>query len=295
VKLSARYILDGEGDPDLLFMLQAGQSLDQLSNELPNAPSFGGLTVPMSKDVKLSSLKDGMSSIGFSIRQPVQKLTDYTLSSVFATVEFNDWKEYLPAELIPKLLDDSSVKVVISNPTDAKRRTIAAAVRLKIPIPTAQQGVSKQVLFELSAEPFDAPQGYQYRVSTVTQDSKGTSITEAIAALGLTSLSSDTLAAVPSLQSSVLDHLFIRALSVGVDNVGKKWDTADWMGDFWIDRLDFFPDSSVLFDDITISVGRTGELTTCSGSATINLYEIAKLVNISFKPPLPSSLGKFGQ
>ncbi|KAK4442436.1 hypothetical protein QBC34DRAFT_454794 [Podospora aff. communis PSN243] len=251
----------------------------------------GGLPVPMSKDLKLSSLGDGMTVIGFSVKQPVPRVPSYTISSLFATVNFADWKDYLPSGLVSKIVGKATVKVIIRNPLNAAARAVAVGVGFKIPVPVASaenntKNATKMLDLRLSAEPLAVPTEYQYRLAASVPD-EGLSIGEVVGALGLSvPLASDAVAAFPALQSLVLDHIFVRSLSVGFDHKAKSFSVADWSVELWIDSLvSILPNDVISIVDISLSLSRTGSLLVCSASARIHLPLVDKLIDIAFKPP----------
>ncbi|KAF7551252.1 hypothetical protein G7046_g7768 [Stylonectria norvegica] len=293
ILLDLTYTLDGDEDFELYFgLLRKDQSLDDLSKGLPSTPSFNAMPVPMSKGLSLSGLASGMSFIGFTIQQSVGRVGGYSMTSISATVQFDDWKEYLPAGLVSKLLAGASTKIIIKNPLNSSERSLAVSVSFQIPIPGTTEPMRKLAL-DFVAQPLMATSEYEYRISAKVSD-QGLSVVEAVDALGLDALSPDILEAIPAIGTSMLAHVFVKTISVGVNHKDKKWEAGDWLADLWIDSLDdVFPSEAISIYDISFSISRSGSVLVCSASGSVYLPRVQKVVAIDFKPPAKDFAGSF--
>ena len=307
VVASMKATLAVDQEPEIEFALTGSNALQQICGLLDTKsqllPKLESLEVPLSKEQKAitsgdlpsqaecqdtstksaSSLRKLKSlqteTVGFSLRQPAKQLNSYIVSDIFAAVNLENWKEYLPVSF-PRELKPPTIRLQVTNPF-SELRGVAVVVQTTYLTTIARRPEVFDVQF--SAMPLVLPREREYRVQVAARG-QGLSIWDVVDKIGVALGKDDLLSGVPIIEQ-ILSTLYIKNISVAVESFKHGWKFGDWLLQLGVPSLNLIPSGNIKLRDIDIIVMKEFGVISASFKGLIDFPKAERLVYAALETP----------
>jgi hypothetical protein len=268
------------GASDSLKDILGGQ-IPLISKSDSEAPTLGSTT--------------DLRAIGFSLCQPVRASSDYEVFSIWIKTSSSGWSSYLP---VPDKFDGivGTAFIQVLHPFSSTQRAFGGAVSIGVPIPSLDgnaKDVKRYLTASLSAIPFPAPAGYNYRFS-IYESVQGVSLHD-IASIakeyfGAAEFTSSITGILPGF-GKVVDMIRVRELGFGVGKpTGGSWSLNEWIAELAIPSFEILPGVLSLVDTYVRLQKYYEDGISVSGGATF-MSSNGKQAIVDFYLPTASSPG----
>ncbi|KAI1194128.1 hypothetical protein F5X97DRAFT_327879 [Nemania serpens] len=231
---------------------------------------------------KLGALPPG-SSVGFSIRERMSQDARYELSSVFLSIDSEDWKSFLPESLkTPDKGVSIKTRIAVLRPTGPDP-AVQAKVEFRIAVDE-----DRGLKFAFAAEPLGYDE-YDYRMAINCVG--GLTLDDVATALGFGILDSQLISSLP-LIADVISKVGVEHFDAAVDSATRSLN--DWSVDLILrEPMDLIAERFIL-NNAAVNIRRmAGKSLRSSGSAGLYIHSLAKQVQVKYQTPQFGSPGFF--
>ncbi|EEU34566.1 uncharacterized protein NECHADRAFT_88853 [Fusarium vanettenii 77-13-4] len=246
-----------------------------------NAASGSGLELKLSLE-----MTDYLAELRFGA-QNLESIVDLAKVIIFLTVNFDNWKSYLPSELRLDRIENPATTITVSNPTNAARHHVKVEIEfqynfvtIKTTLAEGEVEVKRYIGFRFVTEPIATSSNFDVQLDLTCES--GLSVDDIVCTVGL-NLDTNMTTSFPPLEALVKKSK-IKYLSLGMALASSKVKFSDWRVELIDEEMAIVPKFHL--HDLQWNISKLlGGSFNCEGQAGFYREAVDKYFSVSCRVP----------